>query len=152
MLARFYGDDSAIDKSDKFLRQYILNEGWKDKGQMKTLADPKLAYIDAEDEDREDEYERFEYAMNFRYEDPNAATITSHARNALAEETLRRTNETRKLGRERKIDRKEEEKLRKKEEIAKLKVLKREEIIEKLRKAEFIAGKVDEDNQIVERV
>ena len=90
--------------------------------------------------------------MNFRYEDPNAATITSHARNALAEETLRRTNETRKLGRERKIDRKEEEKLRKKEEIAKLKVLKREEIIEKLRKAEFIAGKVDEDNQIVERV
>lgn len=34
--------------------------------------------------------EAYEHAYNFRFEDPNAATITSHARNALAEETLRR--------------------------------------------------------------
>jgi len=43
------------------------------------------------------------------------------------------------------LDRKEEEKTRKKEEIAKLKSLKREEIIEKLRRAEFIAGKSSVD-------
>ncbi len=112
---------------------------------MKSYIDPKVegfkGYIDAEDEARDQEYDRFEYAMNFRYEDPNAATITSHARNALAEETLRRQNDTRKQARERKVDRKEEEKTRKKEEIAKLKSLKHEEIIEKLRRAEFIAGK-----------
>ena len=53
--------------------------------------DPKLVErADEEDEKREDEFDKFEYAMNFRYEDPNAATITSHARNALKEETLRR--------------------------------------------------------------
>ena len=57
--------------------------------------DPKLTKIDKEDDEREE---------------PNAATITSHARNALAEETLRRKQDTRKLARERKLDRKEEEK------------------------------------------
>jgi len=33
---------------------------------------------------REEEMDLFETAYNFRFEDPNAATITSHARNALA--------------------------------------------------------------------
>ena len=83
--------------------------------------------------------EAYEHAYNFRFEDPNAATITSHARNALAEETLRRKQDTRKQSRERKTDRKEEEKARKREEITQLKQLKKEEILEKLRKAEFIA-------------
>ena len=119
---------------------------------MKSYDDPKLANIDDEDEAREDEMDKFEYAMNFRYEDPNAATITSHARNALQEETLRRSNDTRKHARERKSDRKEEDKARKKEEITKLKQLKREEIIDKLRKAEFIAGAVNQDATIAERV
>lgn len=52
--------------------------------------DPKLAKIDQEDEAREEEMDAYEYAYNFRFEDPNAATITSHARNALAEDSLRR--------------------------------------------------------------
>jgi len=50
----------------------------------------------------------FEYKHNFRYEDPNAATITSHARDALKDETMRRKNETRKQARERAKDRKQE--------------------------------------------
>ena len=99
LLARFYGDDNQLDRTDRFLRNYILQEGWR--GNMKET-DPKLDQIDNEDEDREDEFDKFEYAMNFRYEDPNAATITSHARNALKEETLRRQDNTRKLARERK--------------------------------------------------
>lgn len=72
--------------------------------------DPKLTKIDKEDDERAEEMEAYEHAYNFRFEDPNAATITSHARNALAEETLRRKQDTRKLARERKLDRKEEEK------------------------------------------
>jgi protein KRI1 len=88
LLARFYGEEKSLDKSDRFLRNYILQEGWK--GTMRET-DPKLIErADEEDENREDEFDKFEYAMNFRYEDPNAATITSHARNALKEETLRR--------------------------------------------------------------
>lgn len=38
----------------------------------------------------------YEQKYNFRFEDPNAATITSHARNAGVEESLRRPDETRK--------------------------------------------------------
>ena len=115
--------------------------------------DPKLRKVDEEDNARDDEMEAYEHAYNFRFEDPNAATITSHARNAFAEETLRRKQDTRKLARERKLDKKEEEKLRKREEIDKLKQLKKEEILEKLKKAEFIAhANLSEDHQIVERI
>lgn len=59
--------------------------------------------------------------MNFRYEDPNAATITSHARDALQNESLRRNNDVRKEARERKTQRKEDEKTRRKEELLTLK-------------------------------
>ena len=63
----------------------------------------------------------FEYKHNFRYEDPNAATITSHARDALAEDTMRRKDDTRKQARERAKDRKQELKEQKNEEINRLK-------------------------------
>jgi protein KRI1 len=116
LLARFYGSDEKLDPSERFLRNYILNEGWKDKTQMAVFDDPKLKKIDKEDDERLDEMEAYETAYNFRYEDPNAATITSHARNALASETMRRKEETRKLARERKKERKEEEKNLKREE------------------------------------
>lgn len=32
LLKRFWGDDHKLDTHDKFLRNYILLEGWKDKG------------------------------------------------------------------------------------------------------------------------
>jgi hypothetical protein len=31
LLARFYGQNETLDPTDRFLRNYILNEGWKDK-------------------------------------------------------------------------------------------------------------------------
>lgn len=31
LLKRFWGDDKSLDSKDKFLRNYILLEGWKDK-------------------------------------------------------------------------------------------------------------------------
>ena len=31
LLARFYGADDKLDASERFLRNYNLNEGWKDK-------------------------------------------------------------------------------------------------------------------------
>jgi protein KRI1 len=126
------------------LRSYILNEGWRDKTQMADFEDPKIKKNDKEDEERGDEMENYETAYNFRFEDPNAATITSHARNALAQESLRRKSETRKLARERKLSRKEEEKLKRKEEITALKQVKKDEILDRLRKAEFI-GHLDHE-------
>lgn len=49
-----------------------------------SFEDPKLKKQDDEDDERDDEMEQYETAYNFRFEDPNAATITSHARNANA--------------------------------------------------------------------
>ena len=46
LLKRFYGDNTNLDSADKFLRNYILLEGWKDKGNKKNPMD----VIDAEDE------------------------------------------------------------------------------------------------------
>lgn len=31
ILKRFYGTDNKLDNTDKFLRNYILLEGWKDR-------------------------------------------------------------------------------------------------------------------------
>jgi len=48
LLKRFYGDESQLDSTDKFLRNYILLQCWKDKGNS---SKSKLQEtIDAEDE------------------------------------------------------------------------------------------------------
>jgi len=99
----------------------------------------KLVAVDDEDSQREDEMDKFECKYNFRFEDPNAATLTSHARNANEEETMRRKDSARKQARERAKDAKEDIKKQRKEEIAKLKALKKEEILEKLTKANHLA-------------
>ena len=101
----------------------------REKPLIKGGADEK---VDNEDEKRDDEIEQFETKYNFRFEEPNAATITTHTREANEEETLRRKDNTRKDARERAKDRKEDMKKKQKEEISKLKELKREEIIDKL--------------------
>ena len=57
LMARFYTDKgSKLSSGDRFLRDYILNEGWKDRGQMAMPDD----FIDKEDDDREDEMDNFE--------------------------------------------------------------------------------------------
>ena len=49
LLARFYGDnEDELDHKEKFLRNYILNEGWKEKrtpsgkAGRKTIADQEV--------------------------------------------------------------------------------------------------------------
>lgn len=121
LLARFYGNDKELDDGEKFLRNYILQEGWKDKGQNiklpksdreKPLVKKVDTGIDDEDEKRGDEMDKFESKYNFRFEDPNAATITTYAREGNEEETLRKKNDTRKQARDRAKERKEDLKKR----------------------------------------
>lgn len=97
--------------------------------------------------------DNFESKYNFRYEEPNAATITSHARGVGEDETMRRKDTGRKLARERAQEKKQDLKKQRKDEIAKLKALKREEIIEKLKKADHLSkGNLFSDKLLVERV
>lgn len=135
LLKRFWGNDKSLDSKDKFLRNYILLEGWKDK--FKGLGKTQ-EQIDQEDEERDEEMEEFEEKYNFRYEEQTGKYITTHSREV--PESMRRKDESRKDKRLEKKERIEDEKRRKQEEINKLKQLKREEILEKLRKAEFLAG------------
>ena len=67
LLARFYGDnDDNLDHNEKFLRSYILNEGWKEKASKTRASILPLGnadiekQIDQEDQNREDEMDNFE--------------------------------------------------------------------------------------------
>jgi hypothetical protein len=70
VLAQVYGDtDGNLDRTDLFLRQYVLNEGWKDKGKGESKEEQFDHYktyqqqnekIDEEDEDRDLEMDKFE--------------------------------------------------------------------------------------------
>lgn len=51
LLKRFYGDDTKLDQTDKFLRNYILLQCWKDKGDGSKSK--KQEKIDKEDEARD---------------------------------------------------------------------------------------------------
>mmetsp|Transcript_9403 Transcript_9403/g.7178 ORF Transcript_9403/g.7178 Transcript_9403/m.7178 type:complete len:167 (+) Transcript_9403:182-682(+) len=113
-------------------------EGWKDKGTRAKYEQSLQQKIDAEDADREQEMEGFEHAYNFRFEEPNSQYLVTHSR--VVEESLRRKDESRKDKRERKREKKEAEKRAKTEELARAREAKREEVLEKLRKAEFVAG------------
>ena len=96
--------------------------------------------------------DRFEEKYNFRFEEKNSAYLTTHARDAPAD-SMRRADTKRKQQRVDANQRKLEEKERRKDEISKLKALKREEIIQKLKKAEFLAGKFDHNNKkLLEKV
>jgi len=111
------------------------------------------AKVDEEDEARENDMDEYEKKYNFRFEDPNAATITSHARNAGAEESLRRPDDARKQARERAKERKEDLKKQKKEELTQLKQLKRQDILDKIKKAETLAqGNILEDKNLVLKI
>ncbi|CDW72271.1 zz domain protein [Stylonychia lemnae] len=135
LLQRFWGDDAKLDSKDKFLRNYILLEGWKDK--FKGLGKTQ-EQIDKEDEQRDKEMEEYEEKYNFRFEDSTGRYITTHARDV--PDSMRRQESKRKDQRQDKKERIEDEKRRKQEEINQLKQLKRDEILEKLRKAEFLSG------------
>jgi protein KRI1 len=117
LLKRFYGDESQLDSTDKFLRNYILLQCWKDKGGN---AKSKLQeQIDQEDEIRDKEMEEFEEKYNFRFEEGTGAYITTHQREV--EDTMRRKDDKRKEQRLEKKERIEEEKRKKQEELNKLK-------------------------------
>ncbi len=91
LLKRFYGNDKQLDNTDKFLRNYILLEGWKDK--FKGVG--KLQeQIDREDQERDQEMEIFEEKYNFRFEDQTGTYITTHSREV--PESMRRKDEKRK--------------------------------------------------------
>lgn len=132
-------------RDDKFLLDYILNDRWKgDKADRDNYAEYQQKQnekADREDSGRDSEMDKYEAEYNFRFEDKNAAYLTSFARQA-PEDSMRRVDDRRKQQRLSVKERKQEEKEKRKEELNRLKALKREEIIDKLKKTEFVAGNI----------
>ncbi|KAG0708614.1 KRI1-like family C-terminal-domain-containing protein [Suillus ampliporus] len=148
---------SKQEADQEFLMNYILNRGWIDKSARrlptyKEIVKPKSKKgkakdsvdeseleasddeqgdaADEEDEDFEEIADAFETSYNFRFEEPDAATIKTFPRNIAS--TVRRADTTRKEGRERKKQRQEEELEKKHEEVRRLKALKMKEVRRKL--------------------
>jgi len=157
VLQQLYGGDKDLDKQDIFLRNFIFSEGWKNKGQNLEEDNyyeyqQKNEKVDQEDEDRDLEMDQYEYTHNFRYEDKNAAYLTTYAREA-PEDSMRRVEDKRKTQRQTAQEKKEADKLKRKEEINKLKALKRQEIADQLKQTEFIAGTdIRENKKLLEKV
>lgn len=121
---------------EAFLAKYLLNRGWLETPTAAAAAAP---YPDLYEDDSSDEKkaETFETQYNFRFEAPGAGEVTTHARTL---DSTRRGDEKRKRERERKRIVKEEQKKKEMEEIARLRNLKRNEIEERIRRVEEIAG------------
>ena len=67
LLEQIWGDDKKLSKNERFLRNYILSEGWLDKNT--TGLNKNLLLIDKEDEENEDKFDEFENKYNHRFEE-----------------------------------------------------------------------------------
>ena len=135
LLQQIWGDDKKLSKDERFLRNYILSEGWLDKNT--TGLNKNLLLIDKEDEENEDKFDAFENKYNHRFEEEGGANITTYQRNI---DSYRHKDDTRAIKRKEHEQRKLEEKNKKKEEIKNEKLKKAEEIKKKIDKLEKIAG------------
>ena len=135
LLQQIWGDDKKLSKNERFLRNYILSEGWLDKNT--TGLNKNLLLIDKEDEENEDKFDAFENKYNHRFEEEGGANITTYQRNI---DSYRHKDDTRATKRKEHEIRKEQEKNKKKEEIKNEKIKQAEEIKKKIDKLEKISG------------
>ncbi|QLQ80887.1 hypothetical protein HG537_0E02420 [Torulaspora globosa] len=120
---------------EKFLEEFVNNQAWIPRKGDKIVSLDQDPNMQEDDDEFEEAVEKFENAYNFRYEDPNAATIVSYARN---QATLRRSeNSSRRRKREDEKHKKEQEKVEKEKTIQKKKnekVHKLTDVLEQLKK------------------
>lgn len=152
LLLHSYLENEKPDEKERFLRDFVLNNGWLDKkaADAPGLRDYEIE-IDQNDPDKavqedpetgEDEFDEkvdeFEAKYNFRFEDPDGTQVLSHARTV--PDSMRRPDDRRKRAREARKLRKQQEKLAKTEEIKHLKNLKKREVNARLLAIQEAAG------------
>ncbi|XP_055844952.1 protein KRI1 homolog [Episyrphus balteatus] len=136
-----YWSNAKLPQREKFLRDYILNQGYAETN----FADiPTYEEIVGEDENlSEDEVElekqeEFEHKYNFRFEEPDSEFIKRYPRTI--EQSVRKTDDSRKQKRQEIKERKAREKQQKMQELEMIKAMKRKEIEEKIMKLKEVTG------------
>ncbi|KAH9949270.1 KRI1-like family C-terminal-domain-containing protein [Amylocystis lapponica] len=125
-------------KSTSSLHEDISSDGESAaSGSQRDMREQGDATLD--DDEFEEVADRFESSYNFRFEEPDAATIARYPRNLTS--LVRRQDTARKEAREKRKARKEEELLKKKEEVKRLKALKLKDLRAKLEKIGREGGK-----------
>lgn len=136
---RDFWNNDQLDENEKFLRDFILNKGFKQNNE--TVEDSDESEDLSEDERMLKEQEEFEHKYNFRFEEPDQEFIKRYPRTI--QDSMRQKETKRQKQRLEVKQRKEKEKERKREEIKQLKAMKRKEIMAKLDKLKKIAGSDD---------
>jgi len=144
IIGRYWKSDEDLNEGDQFLRDYLLNEGWKETASLQ--ADAERGAMDAQsasasEEEHLDDVDEFEKDYNFRFEVDEGRQIQGHAR--FQEASVRERPEKRRRQRKEKAERQDAEKIRRTEELKRLKNLKKEEIRRRLQQLKDITGNAE---------
>lgn len=134
-----FWSNPKLSKDDKFLRDYILSNGYADKDVDEIPTYDEIVADD--DDDFEQQQTEFEHKYNFRYEEPDKDFIKRYPRTI--EQSVRKTDDRRKQKRVEVRERKQKEKEEKMAEIEVLKEFKRKEIEDKIAKLRAVTGDDD---------
>lgn len=137
-LEDYFGKDDDLDANDKFLKEYILNQGWMDRDRDRVPSYKEVVGEVSEDEVYLEEQDKYEANYNFRFQENAGAQVMGNPR--LVEGSVRKKGETRKQQRSKKEERLAEVAIARQEELKRLKNLKKKEIKEKLSKIREVAG------------
>jgi len=88
ILAHFWSVDQTDDPNEKFLRRYIVSEGWVDRERDRLPSYDEIIQEDEEDQADLVKQDEFEHKYNFRFEEPGGTEIASHPREI--DDTVRR--------------------------------------------------------------
>ena len=130
-----YWEDNKLDEKEKFLRDYILNNGWIDKNKKNDNYVPIYdEIIDDNDSEEINKQSKFENDYNLRYEN---GTVPTFPREVVS---LRKESSKRKEKRLKQKENQLTEKQKKMEQLKRLKELKKKEILKKLQDIKQISG------------